>query len=790
MQKPEVWVQALDIGAGRVLQIETGRLARQADGAAVVRLGDTMVLCTVCASETAKEGQSFFPLTVEYREKFYAGGKFPGGFIKREGRPNEKEILSARLIDRAIRPLFPEGFMHEVQVICTVISSDGQNDADVLAGIGASAAIMLSDLPFDGPMAEVRVGRLDGQWVLFPTLEELQRSDVDMVVAGTLDSIVMVEGEMREISEADMLAGIAFAQEAIRRLCQAQLELVARRFQGPRSVRPFAAPVLDEAVWNRVVELARPRLREILHRPYVKIEYQAAVKALKEEIIQQLTGLPVAVPEAEEGPPVEVQTPVEEEVGIEGVLSEQEIIVRAPEFPERAAEVARAFDELEYQEMRRMILEENRRLDGRRTDEIRPIWCEVGYLPRVHGSAIFTRGETQALASVTLGTKLDEQIIDELFHDSSKTFMLHYNFPPFSTGEVKPIRGVSRREVGHGNLAERALKAVIPPYEEFPYTIRVVSEILESNGSSSMATVCAGSLALMDAGVPIRKAVAGIAMGLIKEGDQVAILSDILGAEDHLGDMDFKVAGTRDGITACQMDIKISGISMEVLARALEQARQGRLRILDIMDQVLDRPRPDLSPFAPRLTTIEIDVSDIGAVIGPAGRVIQEIQRETKTEIVVEEKEGKGLVTIAATDAEAARKAIEWISRITAKPVEGQVYEGVVRSIQPFGAFVEILPGKDGLLHVSEIAHKRVENVSDYLKVGDKIRVQVIRIEEGGKFRLSMKSLLPRSEGGEAQTTGGSSNGEGRSSPGRSPTKPPSRDARLHRGGSPGKHRR
>ncbi|MCS7082168.1 MAG: polyribonucleotide nucleotidyltransferase [Bacteroidetes bacterium] len=782
MHKPTLWTTTVELEPGRPLQVETGRLARQADGSAVVRLGDTMVLCTVCASPSPREGQSFFPLTVEYREKYYAGGKFPGGFIKREGRPNEKEILSARLIDRAIRPLFPEGFLNEVQVICTVISSDGQNDADVLAGIGASAAILLSDLPYNGPMAEVRVGRLGGRWVLFPTIAELEQSDCNMVVAGTSESIIMVEGELKEVSESDMLEAIAFAHEAIRRICQAQLELVHQRFGGPRPVRPFEVPVWDEALWNRVEELARPRLREILRRPYVKAEYQEAIRALKEEVIEQLTGLPVAVPETEEGPPVEVRTPVEEEVGLEGVLPEQEIIVRAPEFPDRAAEVARAFDELEYREMRRMILEENRRLDGRRTDEIRPIWCEVGLLPRVHGSALFTRGETQALASVTLGTKLDEQIIDELFYDTSKSFMLHYNFPPFSTGEVKPIRGVSRREVGHGNLAERALRAVLPSREVFPYTIRVVSEILESNGSSSMATVCAGSLALMDAGVPIRKAVAGIAMGLIKEQGQVAILSDILGAEDHLGDMDFKVAGTRDGITACQMDIKISGISLDILARALEQARQGRLQILDLMDQVLAEPRPDLSPHAPRLTTLEIDVSDIGAVIGPAGRVIQEIQRETKTEIVVEEKDGRGLVTIAATDAEAAQRAIEWISRITAKPVEGQIYEGVVRSIQPFGAFVEILPGKDGLLHVSEIAHRRVENVSDYLKVGDRIRVQLIRIEEGGKLRLSMKSLLPKPEGEQLGPERRPANGGS----GRPSQTPPPRGGRSpHRGGPP-----
>ncbi|CAM3275621.1 polyribonucleotide nucleotidyltransferase [Rhodothermus bifroesti] len=708
----------IEFAPGKTLRLETGRLAKQANGAVVVRQGDTMVLCTAVLASEPRPGVDFFPLTVEYREKFAAGGKIPGGFIKREGRPSDKEILSSRLIDRAIRPLFPEGFLHEVQIICYVISADDRYDADVLAGTGASAALLLAGAPFDGPIAEVRVGRIDGQFVVNPTLKELEQSDMNLVVAGKEDAIVMVEGELKEVSEADVLEALEVAHEAIRKLCQGQRAFV----EAYGHVEPFAYTpvVLPEALLERVRELAAPRLEAHLRAPYEKQEFYEGLERIGEETLTALLGTVDA-----EGQPVLAEaTP-------EGWTADQ---------------IRKAVVQVTREVMRQLILREGRRIDGRGLEEIRPIWMEVGYLPRVHGSAIFTRGETQVLASVTLGTSKDVQLIDQIFVTGDKRFFLHYEFPPFCTGEVRPLRGPGRREVGHGYLAERALAAVLPDEASFPYTIRISADVLESNGSSSMASVCAGSLALMDAGVPVKKHVAGVAMGLIKEGDQVAVLTDILGTEDHLGDMDFKVAGTRDGITACQMDIKISGLTREILQQALEQARRGRLYILDLMEQTIEAPRPDLSPYAPRLTQITIDAGFIGAVIGPGGRVVQGIQRETNTTIEIEERDGVGVVTIAATNQENAQRAIERIKQIVAVPEVGAEYEGIVRSIQSFGAIVEIMPGKEGLLHISELDYGYVKDVHDYLKVGDKVRVKLIEIRDDGKLRLSRKAFLPPPE--------------------------------------------
>ncbi len=732
---PQAIYHSIDIGDGRVITLETGRLAKQANGSVVVRLGDTMVLCTVVVSDKPKEGYDFFPLMVDYREKFSAGGKIPGGFIKREGRPSDKEVLSSRLVDRAIRPLFPDGFRHDVQVMLSVISADGENDADVLAGVGASAALMLSGAPFQGPIGEVRVGRIDGQFIINPTISELQHSDFNLVVAGTKEAVVMVEGEMQEVSEADMIAALTFAHEHIVRICEEQ-EAFVKAAGGPK---PFEYEIVEvpEALIAKVEELVGDKIAAHIRQPYEKKRFYEGLRKIREELILQLFGRPATI--KSEG---DEET---EELPEEGELVESDAIVCADVTPEgyTQEQVKEAFAIVEKKKMREMILGEGRRIDGRGLKDIRPIWAEVGYLPRVHGSAIFTRGETQALASVTLGTSKDVQTIDQIFAQEDKRFYLHYNFPPFSTGEIKPIRGPGRREIGHGYLAERAIAPMLPSPDEFPYTIRVISDILESNGSSSMATVCAGTLGLMDAGVPIRKPVAGIAMGLIKEGDREAVLSDILGTEDHLGDMDFKVAGTRDGITACQMDIKISGISEQTLTRALEQAREGRLYILDKMAEVLAEPRPEISPYAPRLIQIVIDPEFIGAIIGPSGKIIQGIQRETNTQIDIEERDGKGIVTIAAMNESDAEAAVERIRQIVAVPEVGEEYEGVVKAIQPFGAIVEIMPGKEGLLHVSELAHEYVERVEDYLKVGDVVRVKLIEIRDDGKLRLSRKPFLP-----------------------------------------------
>ena len=684
----------IEIG-GKLFSIETGRYARQANGAVMVRYGDTMVLVTAVASQEVKEDQDFFPLQVEYREKTSAAGKFPGGFIKREGRPTEKEILSSRLIDRPIRPLFPENFMNETQVIAFVLSYDGQNDADVLSAIGASAALTISDIPFDGPIAEVRIGRINGQLVLNPTHSEIEQSDLELVVAGTSDSIIMVEGESKELSENDILDALKFAQVEIKKLVQLQIEL---RNEVGKNKWEIKAKAIDEELKKEVLEFAGEKFKDIVHSVLAKEERAIKNRQLQEEVIS--------------------------------ALSER--------FPEQEKAISSILHDLEKELMRERILSEGIRLDGRNTTQIRPITVELGILPRTHGSALFTRGETQSLTTVTLGTKNDEQIIDGLREEYTKRFMLHYNFPPFSVGEVGRMSGVGRREIGHGNLAERALKMVFPGEEIFPYTVRVISDILESNGSSSMATVCAGSLAMMDAGIGISKSVAGIAMGLVKEGDRYAILSDILGNEDHLGDMDFKVAGTSEGITAFQMDIKIQGISFEIMEKALQQAREGRLHILGVMNEAIGKPREQLSEFAPRLISMKVEQDQIGLIIGPGGKTIQGMQRLFGVEINIEED---GTVNIASPNKENAVKCKEYIKKMTATPEIGETYEGVITKLMDFGAFVEIIPGKEGLLHISQIDNKRVEKVSDYFKVGDKVTVKLIKIENG-KLSLSRKELL------------------------------------------------
>lgn len=684
----------VEIG-GKTFSIETGRYARQANGAVMVRYGDTMVLVTAVASDEVKEDQDFFPLQVEYREKTSAAGKIPGGYIKREGRPTEKEILSARLCDRPIRPLFPQNFMNETQVIAMVLSYDGENDADVLAACGASAALTISDIPFDGPMGEVRVGRVDGKFVINPTHQQLEVSDMELVVAGTGDSIMMVEGEAKEVSEAEMLDALKFAQTEIRKIVELQLEL-----QKEAGKVKWAVPekVIDENLKHDVNELAFEKLKSIVYSVLTKEERSAKNKELAEFVKTSL----------------------------------------AEKYPEQEKVIAELLHDMEKDLMRQRILTEGIRLDGRTTTDIRPITIETSLLPRTHGSALFTRGETQSLTTVTLGTKNDEQLVDGLLQEYTKKFMLHYNFPPFSVGEVGRMTGVSRREIGHGNLAERSLKMVFPSEDVFPYTVRVISDILESNGSSSMATVCAGSLAMMDAGIPIKAAVSGIAMGLVKEGEKYAILSDILGNEDHLGDMDFKVAGTSKGITGLQMDIKIQGISFEIMEKALAQAKEGRMKILEIMNQAISEPRPHLSPYAPRLITMKIDTDQIGLVIGPGGKTIQGMQRLFGVEIVIDED---GTVNIASPNRENAQKCKEYIKKLTATPEVGEIYEGVVTKIMDFGAFVEILPGKEGLLHISQIDNKRVNKVSDYFKVGDKVIVKLLKIEDG-KLSLSRKEVL------------------------------------------------
>ncbi|MCU0452147.1 MAG: polyribonucleotide nucleotidyltransferase [Bacteroidetes bacterium] len=684
---------------GKPFTFETGRFAKQADGAVMVRYADTMVLATVVGARTPREGIDYFPLQVEFREKTSAAGKIPGGFFKREGRPTEREILTARLIDRPIRPMFSDGYRNEVQIIVTVYSSDRQYDADVLGACAASAALMVSDIPFDGPIAEVRVGRVNGEFIINPTYEQIDSSDLDISVAGTADSIVMVEGESKEISEKDMLDVLKVAHDAIKSLCAAQVALA--KMVG-RAKRAIVIPTPPEGLEAAVRQRAAAPLKELARTILSKEERSLQTEKIYTEVTSALL----------------------------------------EQFPDKELVIHEVLHGLESQAMRSTILDEGKRLDGRNLTQVRPITIEVGVLPRTHGSSLFTRGETQSLTSATLGTKMDEQMLDGLHPETSKRFMLHYNFPPFSVGETGRL-GVGRREIGHGNLAERALKNIVLRESEFPYTIRVVSDILESNGSSSMATVCAGSLALFDAGVPMSRAVAGIAMGLVKDGEKVAVLTDILGNEDHLGDMDFKVAGTERGITACQMDIKIKGISFAIMEKALAQAKEGRMHILKIMTEALATPRPELSPFAPRLQTIKVPVDMIGAIIGPGGKMIRHITAESGAEINIEDD---GTVTIAAVEGDSAAKAIAMINALTELPEVGKVYHATVKKITDFGAFVEIMPGKEGLVHVSQLDVKRVERVEDMLKVGDEIDVKLMMIDSAGKMSLSRKALLPGGE--------------------------------------------
>ncbi|MGE5680025.1 MAG: polyribonucleotide nucleotidyltransferase [Bacillota bacterium] len=684
----------VEIG-GKVLSIETGRYAKQANGAVMVRYGDTMVLVTAVASEEAKEGQDFFPLSVEYREKSSAAGKIPGGFFKREGKPSEKEILSARLIDRPIRPLFPKSFKNETQVVAQVYSFDNENDPDVLGAVGASAALAISDIPFLEPIGELRIGRINGEFIVNPTHEQIGQSDMEITVAGTESSIMMVEGEANEISEADLLNALKFAHEEIKKLVKLQNEL---REACGKPKRAVDEKEIDENLFNDVKELAYNKYREIVSTVLAKEERSARNKELNNMVLEALK----------------------------------------EKYPEQEATIKNILHDIEKELMRKRILEEGQRLDGRNLTQVRPITVELGLLPRTHGSSLFTRGETQSLTTLTLGTKNDEQIIDGLQEEYTKKFLLHYNFPPFSVGEVGKMSGVGRREVGHGNLAERAIKKVIPAETIFPYTIRLNSDILESNGSSSMATVCAGTLALMDGGVPITRPVAGIAMGLVKEGDTFRVLTDILGNEDHLGDMDFKVAGSSEGITAIQMDIKIQGISFEIMETALSQAKEGRTHILSIMNQAISQPKETISPFAPSLITIKIQTDQIGLLIGPGGKTVQGLQKQYGVDINIEED---GTVNIAAANRESAKKCKEHIRLLTATPEVGEVYEGKIIKIMDFGAFVEILPGKEGLLHISQIDAKKVNKVTDFFKEGDMVKVKLLKIENG-KMSLSRKALL------------------------------------------------
>ena len=708
--------KVIQLSGGREIVIETGKLAKQADGSVVVRQGDTMLLATVVAAKEPKPDCDFMPLSVEYKEKYAAAGRFPGGFLKREARPSDYEILVARLIDRALRPLFPSDFHAEVFVTVNLISAEKDIMPDALAGLAASAALAVSDVPFAGPISEVRVSRINGEFVINPTYTQNENADLDIMVGATYDNILMVEGEMKEVSEADMLEAIKFAHAEIKKHCLAQMEL--SKALGKDVKRTYCHETNDEALREKVIAETYDKAYAIARERSAKHERSEKFEALEEEFCAQFT--------------------------------EEELVEKRPL-------IKRYFhDDVLKKAMRNMILDEGIRLDGRHTTEIRPIWCEVGYLPCAHGSAIFTRGETQSLSTVTLGTKLDEKQIDEVLVKGTEQFVLHYNFPPFSTGEARASRGLSRREIGHGNLAWRALKPMVPVGEENPYAVRVVSDILESNGSSSMATVCAGTLALMDAGVKIKKPVSGIAMGLITDTKtgKYAILSDILGDEDHLGDMDFKVTGTKDGITATQMDIKVDGLSYEVLAKALEQAKQGRMHILGKILETIPEPRADYKPFVPRIVQITIPQEFIGAVIGPGGKVIQEIQKQTGTTITITEKDNKGYVDIFGEDKGALDSALARIKEIVAIPEVGEVYNGKIRSIVAFGAFVEILPGRDGLLHISEIGNKRYETMEETgLKEGDMIEVKLIGIDpKNGKLKLSRKVLLPGGDKSEERS--------------------------------------
>ncbi|MFB6319345.1 polyribonucleotide nucleotidyltransferase [Saccharicrinis sp. FJH54] len=701
----QVKTKTIELSDGRTITIETGKLAKQADGSVVVRMGNTMLLATAVAAQEAGEDVDFMPLSVDYKEKYASFGRFPGGFLKREGRASDAEILTSRLVDRALRPLFPDDFHAETFVTVNLISADGTDMPDALAGLAASAALAVSDIPFNGPISEVRVAKIDGQLKINPTFEELDKADLDIMVGATIDNIMMVEGEMNEVSEKELLEAMMFAHEAIKVQCQAQIELAEMVGKGKREYdHEKKDEELKKDIWDKTYDKVYAIALEGNADKHAR---QDAFKAVKEEYIAG--------------------------------LSEEEA-------EEKAFLIGKFYHDVEKEAVRRAILDEGIRLDGRKTNEIRPIWSEIDYLPGAHGSAVFTRGETQSLTTVTLGTKLDEKIIDDVLNQGREKFLLHYNFPPFSTGEARPQRGVGRREVGHGNLAFRALKRMLP--SNTPYAIRVVSDILESNGSSSMATVCAGTLALMDSGLKIKKPVSGIAMGLItdKGNEKFAVLSDILGDEDHLGDMDFKVTGTRDGITATQMDIKVDGLSYEILEKALDQARDGRMHILDKIAETIEEPRADLKPNAPRIEAFSIPKEMIGAVIGPGGKIIQEIQEVSGAVITIEEADGKGQVQVAAANLDSISKALARIKAIIAVPEIGEVYDSTVKALAPFGAFVEILPGKEGLLHISEIDWKRFKDMEETgLKEGDKIQVKLISIDEKtGKFKLSHKVLIPR----------------------------------------------
>ena len=705
--------KTIQLSDGRTIEIETGKLAKQADGSVVVKMGKTMLLAAVTCAKDAKENVDFMPLQVDYKEKFAAAGRFPGGFMKREGKASDSEILVARLIDRALRPLFPDDFHAEVFVTVNLISAEKDIQPDAIAGLAASAAIAVSDIPFNGPISEVRVARINGEYCINPNFSQMADADLDIMVAATMDNIMMVEGEMKEVSEAVMLGAIKFAHEEIKKQCQAQIELMEE--VGKTVKREYCHETNDEALRAACHEYCYNKCYEIAKSGTSKHERGAAFEAVHQEFLE-------TIPEEER--------------------------------EEKAFMVGRYFHDVEKEAMRNMILDEGIRLDGRNTTEIRPIWCEVDYLPCAHGSAIFTRGETQSLTTVTLGTKMDMKEMDEVLVQSTEPFVLHYNFPPFSTGEAKAARGIGRREIGHGNLAFRALKPMVPVGEENPYAVRVVSDILESNGSSSMATVCAGTLALMDAGVKIKKPVSGIAMGLISDSKtgKYAVLSDILGDEDHLGDMDFKVTGTVDGITATQMDIKVDGLSYEVLEKALEQARQGRMHIMGEMMKTISEPRPELKPHTPRIVQLRVPGEFIGAIIGKGGEVIQKIQKETGTTVTITEvKEGNesfGVVDIFGENKESMDAALAWVKGIVTVPEVGTIYKGKVVSILEFGAFVEILPGKEGLLHISELDWKKVEKTEDVLNVGDEVEVKLLEIDsKTGKMRLSRKVLLEKPEG-------------------------------------------
>ncbi len=709
MSTPNGIQKKIDLGDGKVITLETGKLAKQADGAVVVSLGDTMLLATVVAKSEVKEGQSFLPLSVDYQEKYAAAGRFPGGFFKREARPSEHEILISRLVDRALRPMFPDFYQAETQVLISLISAGKDTMPDALAGLAASAALTVSDIPFDGPISEARVARIDGQFTVNPGMTELESADINMIIAGTLDNIVMVEGEMKEVSEQEMLEAIKKGHEAIRLQCQAQLDL-AKEVTGSQPKREYPPVESDEELYSRMTEEMYQKLYDVTAQ---NIADKKERRNAYEEVLTTFT----------ESLPEETQE-------------------------EKAELIKSYYGEIQKKAIRNFVLDNNKRIDGRKPDEIRPIWTETDYLPAAHGSAIFTRGETQSLTTVTLGTKLDEQTIDGAVIEGKSKFLLHYNFPPFSTGEVKMMRGTSRREIGHGNLAMRALRAVLPNGNDNPYTIRIVSDILESNGSSSMATVCAGTMALMDAGVKISKPVSGIAMGMIADPEtgKYAVLSDILGDEDHLGDMDFKVTGTTKGITACQMDIKIDGLRYEVLEEALIQAKEGRLHILHEMGKTVSEPRSDYKPHVPRIVKLTVPKEFIGAIIGPGGKVIQELQKESGSTIVVEEVGDYGVVDIVSENKSSIDFVVDRIKGIIAVPEIGQVYQGTVKSIVPFGMFIEILPGKEGLLHISEIEWRRLEKVEDSgFKVGDEIEVKLLDVDKKtGKLKLSRKALLPR----------------------------------------------